>query len=253
MINPQTILAKVNLAPAEIKVFLAMTKGHVKVKNILAQTDMKRPSVYYALSGLEQKGLVGRVQVGEYNQWQLKDVSELKNLVSEKKRSVGLLEREVDKLVEELQDENTPTVKPKITYYESISSIKSVIKDTLYCKKKHIKSIAPKNNFFFQLKDDFAYNYVSERKERGISTQNLWQEPLPKKIMEEIYAQVSTVRVMPKTMQERFKTTVFIYDDKVLYVAPLKESYAVLFHSRAHHNMMESMFDTIWDISKKIK
>jgi len=245
----KTLLA-LGLSVSETNVYMVMLQGCVKVKEIMQRSGMKRPSVYYALSQLEKRGLIGRLQVGEYNRWKVSSFDCLTDMLDKQKRELVELESSLDTFVANI---NTTLVSPdhsKVTYYEGRDSVERIVFNSLYCHSKHIKSIAPKHNFFFQAGPDYATRYVEERKSRGITTQNLWEELLEPKILQNSYQGVSEIKIMPKIMSGRFKTTIFLYDDKVMYIAPVESGYAVVFQSEDHFEMMSAIFDGIWLGSK---
>ena len=248
-----TLLKQLGLKDSEITVFLTMINGNVKVKDIMVQTGMKRPSVYHAMSSLEQRGLVGRIQVGEYNRWQVTDLSRLRDILAKERKTLLETEAALEEFIAHSEDEMIDEDRPRITYFEDQQAIERIVFNSLYCKDKHIMSIAPINNFFFQTGFDFATRYVAERKKRGITSKHLWEEPIAPEIIEKFYQNTAEIRILPKTMMGQFQTTIFIYDDSVMYIAPKEKNNAAIFQSAEHANMMRAMYMTIWEHSKVCK
>ena len=248
---PKDILKKLGLSAIESDVYAAMIAGHTKVKDIQGMTGIKRPSVYYAIANLEKRGLIGRLQVGEYNTWKVSSLARLRNILDEKKIELAELSDGVEEFIAHAPRKES-TSKTKVTYYEGQESIEHIVFNSVYCKSKEIWSIAPNNNFFFEVGSEFATKYVTERKHRGIKTRNLWEEVFDEKVVEKLYEGISEIRIMPEGMHGKFRTTTFIYDDKVMYIAPLKSNYAVIFQSKEHVAMMRSLYETVWNISEKI-
>ncbi len=245
-----TTLEKMGLSEIESKIFIAMLEGYLRVKDIQNITSVKRPSVYYAISNLEKRGLVGRIQVGEYNQWKVSPLSKLYHILDERKQSLEALTHDVDDFVASVPILKN-TSETKVTYYEGTSGIESIVFNSLYCKDKEIWSIAPDKNFFFERGAKFATKYVSERRKRGIKTRNLWENIFDREVVKVLYEDVSEIRIMPKSMHGKFQTTVFIYDDKVMYIAPQKSNYAVIFQSKDHSSFMRAVYEAVWNVSKK--
>ncbi|MCH8906623.1 MAG: hypothetical protein IH840_06000 [Candidatus Heimdallarchaeota archaeon] len=73
-----------------------------------------------------------------------------------------------------------------------------------------------------------------------------------KKIIQKYYSDAE-IKQLPVDMHNSFETTVFIYDDKTLYISPKKENYAVLIQSKEHTKMMDAMFKNIWNNALEIK
>ena len=70
--------------------------------------------------------------------------------------------------------------------------------------------------------------------------------------MRQYYEDISEVRILPKVMLRKFDTSIFIYDDKTLYVSSRKNGYAVLITSQEHADTTQAMFYGLWSASKSI-
>ena len=113
-------------------------------------------------------------------------------------------------------------------------------------------SIVPTQNFFHEMGKSFVAEYVKEKAKRKIKTVALWEDIPSRKLIEEYYVR-SDIRQLPVDMHNSFDTTIFIYDDKTLYVSPKSEQYAVLIQSAAHTKMMRAVFDNIWGNAIELK
>jgi hypothetical protein len=71
--------------------------------------------------------------------------------------------------------------------------------------------------------------------------------------MAQYYEGVSEVRILPKIMHGKFHTTIFIYDDKTVYVSSKKQSYCVVITSQEHADTMQAWFEGLWASSKPAK
>ncbi len=252
--NTQDILQQLGLSATEITVYVAMVEGKTQVKDIIKTTGMKRPSVYYAINKLESRGLIGRMQHGEYNQWQLSDPHSLQKLLHDKQKHLQTLEQDLEHIVEAITTDKTSQLQSQVTFYEGQKAVENIVFNSLYCKNKEILSIAPDKNFFHQTGQDFAMKYVMERKQRNIKTRHLWESlgPVTKEVLKEFYTNTAEVRIMPSTMQQSFASSVFMYDDTVMYVSSQLSGYAVVFTSKEHAELQRALFETVWGISKKV-
>jgi hypothetical protein len=139
--------------------------------------------------------------------------------------------------------------KPTVAFFEGVDAVKNVIMEMLYCKGKEIHSIVPKENFFWEIGQDFVELFVEERVRRSIKTKNLWEASISKELMKQYYDGLSQVRILPHVMHGHFKTTIFMYDDKTLYVSSKNNSYCVLMTSEEHTETMQACFDGLWGAS----
>lgn len=251
MHEPRKHLAELGLSDSEITVYLAMVSGAETARDLVKSTSLKRPTVYYALGSLEKRGLVSRNGKAGEKGFSLEPVERLAVLAKEKVAETTSLQEKIDEMVPTLSAKHSPVdQKPAVAFYEGVDAVKGVVMDMLYCKNRRIHSIAPQENFFWQVGKEFVERFVTERIKREIRTKNLWETPISKDLMRKYYEGISEVRILPKVMHGKFDTSIFIYDDKTLYVSSKKNGYAVLITSQEHADTAQAMFDGLWSVSK---
>lgn len=241
----QTLLLDIGLAPAEVTVYQALLGGAISVQAIMKVTGEKRPTVYYSLNSLEKRGLVHKTGKDYGGKFQVAPLANLTALVD---RTIKQQERlyEQTKQLETFYPLQKAPGKVLVTYFDTIPTITAAISYTLYSKDKAIYSIVPAQNFFHEMGRGFFEDYVQEKQKRKIKTIALWED-IPKRSIMDDYYSTSDIRQLPITMHNRFATTIFIYDDKTLYISPKKDSYAVLMQSTEHAAMMRAFFATFWE------
>ena len=138
------------------------------------------------------------------------------------------------------------------SFCEGETAMKKAIMATLYCRSGHIDALTPSDNFFWQVGQSFSAKYIAERVKRSITTRNLWERPLKPEIMTRTYKGLSKIRLMPRVMRGRFRTTVFLYDDSVMYVSSKKSGYVLIVKSKEHFETVMAMYDGIWEHSKEV-
>lgn len=250
MIEPRTQLTALGLSDSEITVYLAMVSGARSVRDIGLTTRLKRPTIYYALGCLEKRGLVSKTGKQSDTRFAVESPRKLITLAREKSAESLALEESVADLVPFLTSSHSPSDKPSVAFFEGVDAVKAVIMEMHYAKKKHVLSVVPRDNFFWQVGREFVTRFLEERKRRGIHTRNLWDERKSGDAMRRFYDGFSEVRILPAVMLGKFKTAVFIYDDKTLYVASKKSCYAVLISSPEHAATMRAWFEGLWAGSK---
>ena len=245
------ILEEVGLSVAEISVYIALLDGSQSVKEIMDITSEKRPTVYYSLNSLEKRGLVSKTGKEYGNKFQVEPIDKLLELVNKNIRKQNeLLEK--TKQLKDFYPKNKTNNKILVSYFDNPEAIKSAIFFSLYGKGKMIRTIVPSDNFFHEIGEDFVEEYVKEKNKRGVKTKALWEDIPNKKIIQKYYSDAE-IKQLPVDMHNSFETTVFIYDDKTLYISPKKENYAVLIQSKEHTKMMDAMFKNIWNNALEIK
>lgn len=246
------ILQDIGLSPAEIVVYVALLDGLRSVKEIIKITDEKRPTVYFSLNSLEKRGLVSKTGKEYGNRFQVEPIDKLLELVNKNIRKQNELLEKTKKIKEVYPKNTSDDNKVLVSYFDNFEAIKTTIFYSLYGKDKTIRTIVPANNFFNEVGKDFIEEYVKEKSKRNIKTRALWEDIPHKKVIKDYYSE-SEIKQLPPDMHNAFETTVFIYDDKTLYIAPKKENHAVLIQSKAHAKMMISWFENIWGNSLEIK
>jgi predicted transcriptional regulator len=247
MQDPAAILARIGLADSEIAAYTAMLRGARSARDIMKVTRQKRPTTYYAIARLEERGLVRDTGRSGTRRYEPEPPERLSTIVATQKKELDALAADVAELIPSLAvKEAKKNERPHVAFYEGVEAVKGIIMETLYCRDRHIDSIAPKDNFFWQVAKGFADAYVGERSLRKIRTRNLWEAPINTQLMKKYYVRLSEIRLLPAAVQGKFATTVFLYDDKTLYISSLPNAYALLVTSREHHDTLQAFFDGLW-------
>ena len=255
MSSPKELLRKLQLSDSEIQLYLAMlSRGAMQANELVKATRGKRPTVYYALRQLLDRGLVKNIAGQGTKRFQAEPPDTLLTMLALRQEELKAL---ADEVRTSLPDFNANKVSsegvPSVTFYEGLDAMKQVVMETLYCKSRHIDSLAPRDNFFWQIGQTFSQKYIDERVSRKITTRNLWEQPLKPEILVRSYKGLSNVRILPPVMHGKFRSTVFIYDDKVMYISSLARSYVLLVQSQEHHELMKAMYEGLWESSKESK
>ncbi|MEK7608611.1 MAG: helix-turn-helix domain-containing protein [Patescibacteria group bacterium] len=252
MTDLRQALAKLDLSESEIDVYLAMVEGASSVREIMKITRRKRPTAYYALNALLQRGLVSKTSTNDKGVFRVEPVGSLNGLATKKLREAEHLAEEVKKMAEGIESKPRGEERPQVSFFEGIDAVKMRVMYTLYNRSRLIYSIVPSANSFWQNDDVFSKSYVEERVRRGIRTKNLWEDGSNKDFLKKYYQELSHVRLLPKEMRNVFSTTIFFYDDKTLYISSRKNNYCILVQSEEHFAMMRAIFDSIWANSKDL-
>lgn len=254
MKQAKDILAELGLSDSEIQLYVAMVKGGaLTARELMRDTGAKRPTVYYALRQLQERGLVTKAGSVGVERFQAEDPHTLTNLISFRKQKLERIESDLSEVIPLLRLGGDPHEgMPGVHFFEGDTAVKQIITETLYGRDRHIDSLAPSDNFFWQIGQEFSADYIAQRVRKKISTRNLWEEPLEPAIMLKSYKGLSQVRILPEVMRGRFKTTIFLYDDKALYIASKKAGYALLVKSKEHYETMKAMYDGLWEGSAKV-
>lgn len=247
----QNLLEEIGLSVAEASVYISLLDGAQSVSEVIKQTGEKRPTVYYSLNSLQKRGLVSKTGKEYGNKFRVGSLEELESLVESGIRKQEHLLEKTKKLIE-VYPKGLSQSKSLVSYFESPEAVKQAIFSSLYAKEKRVRSIVPAQNYFHEIGKDFVVEYVKEKQKRKLKTIAMWEDMPNKKTVAEYYDSAD-IRQLPVDMHNSFDTTIFIFDNKTLYISPKSEQYAVLIQSDAHSKMMKAMFDNIWLNAIKIE
>ncbi len=255
MENPKNILKQLGLSDAEIKIYLALSaRGALTASELTKVAHLKRPTAYYALRSLKEHGLIKAGGGAGVERFQAEPPQRLEAMVKVREKELQSLAMEVQGIIPELlKNKIADSGLPAVSFYEGEEAMKRAIMETVYCRSKHIDSIAPSDNFFWQVGQAFSAGYIAERVARKITTRNLWEQSLTPEIMTRSYSGISQVRILPKPMIGKFKSTIFLYDDTVMYVSSKDGGYVLVVKSVEHYEMMKAVYDTLWGVAGEIK
>ncbi|HTM67681.1 MAG TPA: helix-turn-helix domain-containing protein [Candidatus Binatia bacterium] len=253
--RPHDVLQRLGLSDSEIAIYLELSaSGALTAAELVKATRGKRPTVYYALRQLIDRGLCHKAGGAGVERFQAEPAKALRRVLDEREREHAQLGKDIDAIIPLFARKGEAAEgMPGVQFYEGEAAMRQAITDTLYCRSRHIDSLAPADNFFFQAGRAFGADYVRERVARKITTRNLWEKALDPATMRSSYAGVSQVRILPKGMHGRFRTTVFAYDDVVLYISSKKNGYALLVRSKEHVELVRAMYDALWDVATPVK
>ena len=254
MKNTREILKKIGLSKSEVDLYLAMlAQGALLPTELIRLTGGKRPTVYYALRQLEGRGLVHKVPSHGLQRFQADPPEQLLSMLKLRQEELKTTMDEVTECLPELK-KNEPRHEgvPVVSFYQGEQAMKQVVMETLYCRSGHIDILTPKDNFFWQVGQTYSQKYIDERVARKITTRNLWEEPLRPDILTRSYKGLSEVRLLPSPMHGTFRSTLFLYDDKVMYISSLKSGYILLVQSQEHQQLMQAMFSGLWESSSAL-
>lgn len=251
MIDPEKNLKELGLSESETTVYLSMVAGSTNARDLLKVTKMKRPTVYYALSSLEKRGLISKSKKENDSTFTISPTERLVAIARERESEAMILTEKIGELAPLLsKKQSSKNTKPQVSFFEGVEAVRRVVMDTMYAKDKNILCIAPSKNFFWNIGEDFVKNFVEERIKRNIHARNLWEREIEKSVFKKYYDKSASVHILPSVMKDKFSTTIFMFDNSTLYVSSIKECYAILVTSPEHTDTMRAIFEGLCSASK---
>ncbi len=249
MRDTYSLLQELGLSEAEIEVYLALHKGATSASEVIKVTGRKKPTVYYALSALKQRGLIQKTEGTSSTTVRVEPPDTLIALADDRVRKANTTADEVRELVPNLQQE-AGSESARVALFEGPEAVRMQIMYSLYTRDRMIYSIVPKANFFWDVGKDFVEEYVTERIARGIATKNVWGNHPGQKVLDAYYKDLSEVRILPSDMRDAFTTCMFVFDSTTLYISSKKNGYCIVVNSHEHATAAKALFEMAWRVSK---
>ncbi len=218
----------------------ALELGTAPVTAIAARADVSRTNGYDLVQRLQKRGLISQIEgEGGVRQVVAEDPSVLIREWERTRNALNDLVPELRSLFNGHQD------KPRIRLYEGAEGIRRAFWETLECHSKILLGILSMNELLEIPGPDWMEDYIKQRVRRGIKlnvirsrsrdTESIW----PSSTQEE-----RELRYAPFDMD--LGMTMYIYDDKVLYVSSKRENYALVIESRELSSMNRALFNGLW-------
>jgi HTH-type transcriptional regulator, sugar sensing transcriptional regulator len=247
--NIEEILKNVGFKDKKARAYQACLElGQANAQEIAKKADLERTSVYVILESLEKEGLLNTTVKKKTKYFIPAHPHKLVEVLEEK---MDLLEKYLPLFVSLY---NSSNVRPKIRFYEDRESIKEILKDTLTCKEKKIRSVSSAKDLLELLGKDFMDHHIEKRVKAGIQTISLRpreKEPEHWYLSAANKEVLRTVRFLPKNIS--FDVVCLIYDNKVALVSSKKESFGFTVESKEFSDFMKVVYDLIWQKSTSTK
>jgi len=176
----------------------------------------------------------------------------IERLLDKKKREIEKTKKELALAMPELESiTKSDLFFPKIKFYEGKENMENLFLDSLNCQDKMILAITPSNKLFETLGINFIKDYVQKRSTSNIKTKTIRLKNLGDKEIKYFNKHAEQLREVRYASEKlNFNSTIFIYDNKSVFISSKKENFGLLIESIEYREMMEGLFDSLWEQSK---
>lgn len=252
-----SLLKNIGLTEKEILLLLiCMARTETTVDLLSAESGIKRPTIYYVMQTLTQKGLISEVRENGRLKFQANSIDELEKYAKREAKRISAYGEQIASLrnLFPLPDESIVS-KTSAEQFSGIEGIKSAIEKALYSKQREWLIVASKshNNFFGQF-DKYYWEYFNKtRRVRKIKARSLWEyeEKLSRSIQLQDFI-MRKPRYLPKELKGMFRSIMIVFDNRVLFITSLEEKSAILITSDELSTMMKTFFEGLWISSQKV-
>ncbi|MBI4148850.1 TrmB family transcriptional regulator [Candidatus Woesearchaeota archaeon] len=236
----QEKLKKAGLSPNEAKCYLALLKaGSTSANEISRRSGVHRVSVYDALRGLREKGLISQITKANKLLFEAGNPEKIAEIIEGKESEL----EEAKKVVPELLlDFQAAKEKQDVHSYKGLAGVKTVLKEMLASKTEILDFGAE-----YKIKDFLPYDYPKWDKER-----------IKSKIQMRIIANISIKPTrIPLTrikyVPEKFNSSVstYIFDGKVALIMWVEEPLGIIVEHKAAYASYKNYFEYLWKVAQR--
>ncbi len=240
----QKDIQSIGLNEKEAKVYLASLElGQATVQRIAEKANIKRPTTYFIIEGLMDRGLISSFYQGKKQYFVAEMPERILDLIAKERKELDLREEQFKRLLPELQSiNNRNRTKPVVKYYEGKEGILTMVDE-------HVKT-SRGQRVYSAYSRDIVDNFLTPEELSTISknrTENKIQ-------VKTIYTW--TKRALPtdenseraQLSPEEFPITcdIAMYEDK-LRIASLKDRFVgIVIEDKEIAKSFRAIFDLAW-------
>jgi sugar-specific transcriptional regulator TrmB len=233
------ILSQLGFSEQEIDVYLSLLSlGGAKASTVAKDTGMQRTAVYHTLKKMAKSGYVHTYYKGKTHYYHAQKPHRLAANYSKKLDNLYAF---LPKL-QALEKKGEPVV--GLRFIQSIRELKEFYTDILDEYRDREYAIIGSANAWEGLDADWFKQFRYDRGRNKIKTRLLLTDE-SKNINPEEETLLREVRFLPD--QYSFKSTIDIFENKILVVSTELSSLAVVIEIPAMGDVFQAMFDMLWE------
>jgi sugar-specific transcriptional regulator TrmB len=237
-------LAQIGISGKRARFYLAALElGQAPVQVVARKAGISRTTAYDVLARLAEDGLVSKVEKdGKYY-----------IVVEDPKRLIAVLDdrrRTVEGLLPELRSlYNLAVLKPRIRFYEGREGLRTVLYDTLQCRKGQLLGILSMADLLEVPGRAEMDEYIARRIIQGIHLRVVRSRV--KDAVDYVWPTNAThlreLRYAPDGLV--FTMTTWVYDEKVSIISSRREHFGMIIESEEFSHLMRNLFMVLWNVS----
>ena len=236
----QEQLEKAGLSPNESKCYLSLLKlGSASANEISRHSGVHRVSVYDALRGLREKGLVSQILKSNKLLFEAGNPENILETIKEKESELEDAKKVIPEL---LIDFNMIKEKQEIHSFKAIAGIKTVLQEMLKSKTEILDFGAE-----YKIKEFLPYYYPGWDKER-----------IKNKIRMRIIANIklkptkiplTKIKYVPSEFNSSVST--YIFNNKVALIMWVENPLAIIIEHKDVYDSYKNYFEYLWKIAQQ--
>src|SRR3989338_3635819 len=231
----QEKLERAGLSPNEAKCYLTLLKiGSASANEVSRKSGIHRVSVYDALRGLAEKGLVSQITKTNKFLFEAGNPEKILDIINVKEEQLV----EAKKIVPELiLDFKSAKERQEIHSFKGLAGIKTILSEMLKSKTEILDFGAE-----YKIKEFLPYDYLKWDKERV-------KNKIKMRIVANIKIKPATIPLTKiKYVQIEFNSSVYtyIFDGRVVLVMWVENPMGILIEHKSVYESYKNYFEYLW-------
>ena len=228
------------LSPNESKCYLALLKlGSASANEISRKSGIHRVSVYDALRGLREKGLISQIMKADKMLFEAGNPEKIQQMIEEKESKL----REAKEIMPELLlDFHSVSQKQEVHSFKGLAGIKTVLGEMLKSKTEILDFGAE-----HKIKQFLPYDYIKWDKERVKN--KIKMRVIANIKIKPTKIKLTQIKYVPKEFNSSVST--YIFDKKVAIIMWVDSPLAILIEHKSVSESYRNYFEYLWKTAEK--
>lgn len=242
-------LEKIGLTDKKAKVYLAVLEaGEANIIQVARKTLIKRTTLYDIIPDLLAQGYITQVKKGNKNILLAEDPTILIKNFERKLEEVKDIAPALFKMF------NSVTSRPQIRFYEGVEGIRHMMEEALVMKDKEVFYWGPADNIVEILGNVYVEKWLKRRIKASIHTHGLLTQNAPRGSKPYLKTDKNALReVRWLSTKTIFDGILWLFDNKVMYIASAKDSFGFIIESTNFTSFMKVIFQSMWETAREDK
>jgi len=240
------IIKQLGLSDNEAKVYLACLElGQATCQELAKKSGVKRTTVYLAIDGLKEKGLVAQSKKAQKTMFIAESPDSLLSFSQKKHEALKQSLPELKSIYNRGGGE-----KPKARFYEGKEGYLAVYENILKDKPKEVLAVVSYDDLCRHLDLDYEQKWIEQRVKLGIKLRWLdFRTKTTEKMQRQGKQALRDLRFLPRAFN--FTASMFIYGNKVVLMSgKAKDFMAVVIENSELCQMFKQLFEMLWGSSR---
>ncbi len=236
------ILQSFGLTEKEAKIYLAnLELGPATVTDIAHHASIQRTTAYTVIQKLIEQKLLKEDLSAKIQRYTVEDPEKI--FLESQERMMAL-----KTVMPTLKAMHRGTqFKPTVRYYKGLEGIRSFYEGIL--KEKDLKSycIVSSESSWMKMDPPYFKKFLHRRAQKRIYTRLILEDsPQAREHQRRQKEYYGEVKILPQNAESLFESGVYIFSQKVIFIAQKQEFIAVEIESRDIQRTLQFMFDFMW-------